>query len=98
LQCIYVNHFLAAGLLLWLCEWAERDLFGYTNHPAFGWACVLLSVALAALTYRLIEAPIENVRNLVKRIRRQADLDELRASSAGGEVAIVDAASARISR
>lgn len=63
---IYLNHFICAGILLWIAEILGSDVFGVTNHPGFGWWCAALSIAMAALTYRLVEAPIEALRRRLK--------------------------------
>lgn len=62
---IYLNHFICAALLLWAAELYGSDIFGTTLKTEFGLWCAALSIALAAVTYRLIEAPIEGLRRRV---------------------------------
>jgi peptidoglycan/LPS O-acetylase OafA/YrhL len=68
---IFINHFFAALLLLELNEVIfERrgsfDFFGRINQPLFGHWTVLASIALAAITFVLLERPLQRSRDRVR--------------------------------
>jgi peptidoglycan/LPS O-acetylase OafA/YrhL len=68
---VFVNHFFAAMVLLELNEliFARRgsfDFFGRINQPLFGHWTVVLSVALSALTFLLLERPLQHSRDRVR--------------------------------
>jgi len=64
---IYLNHFLVAGLLLWLSEAVGWELFGRYDRAAFGVYAILACALFAALTFNLVERPIEILRRKIKR-------------------------------
>jgi peptidoglycan/LPS O-acetylase OafA/YrhL len=68
---VFANHFFAAMVLLELNEliFARRgsfDFFGRLNQPLFGHWTLVLSVALAALTFMLLEKPLQRSRDRVR--------------------------------
>jgi peptidoglycan/LPS O-acetylase OafA/YrhL len=64
---IYLNHFMVAMILLWLTNILGVEIFGSYNHEAFGWSTMVASSLFAALTFRLIERPIDSLRRKIKR-------------------------------
>ena len=56
---IYLNHFLVAGLLLWLAEAIGGEPFGRYGRASFGLVAILACALFAALTFNVVERPIE---------------------------------------
>ena len=81
---IYLNHFLVAGLLLWLSEAVGWELFGRYDRAAFGVYAILACALFAALTFNLVERPIEILR---RKIKRRPDPQAVAASDEAPSVA-----------
>jgi peptidoglycan/LPS O-acetylase OafA/YrhL len=54
---IYLNHFLVAGLLLWLAETIGGEPFGHYGRPAFVLLVMAACALLATVTFNLSRAP-----------------------------------------
>ncbi len=63
---IYLNHFLVAGLLLWLAEAIGGEPFGRYGRASFGLVAILACALFAALTFHVVERPIEVLRRKIK--------------------------------
>jgi peptidoglycan/LPS O-acetylase OafA/YrhL len=68
---VYLNHFFVAFCMLMLQEYLHHVLnsdrvFGIANRPAFGFHATIFSLVLAFVTYRLIERPIETMRDRIR--------------------------------
>jgi peptidoglycan/LPS O-acetylase OafA/YrhL len=63
---IYLNHFLVAGLLLWLAETIGGEPFGHYGRPAFVLLVMAACALLATVTFNLVERPVEIVRRRIK--------------------------------
>jgi peptidoglycan/LPS O-acetylase OafA/YrhL len=48
---IYLNHFMVAGLLLWLMEAIGHEVFGFYASAGFGISLAIASSLVAALTF-----------------------------------------------
>lgn len=63
---IYLNHFMVAGLLLWLMEAIGHEVFGFYASAGFGISLAIASSLVAALTFYLVEHPVELLRRKLK--------------------------------
>jgi peptidoglycan/LPS O-acetylase OafA/YrhL len=63
---IYLNHFLVAGLLLWLAETIGGEPFGHYGRPAFVLLVMAACALLATVTFNLVERPVEILRRRIK--------------------------------
>jgi len=69
---IYLNQFLAGYFLLLANEFITShfglfQFFGRLNQPGFGMASAVASVLLAAILFRLVEHPVDRLRQRLKR-------------------------------
>jgi peptidoglycan/LPS O-acetylase OafA/YrhL len=63
---IYLNHFMVAGLLMWITEAVGREIFGHYSTIGFGLSTIVASSLVAALTFNLVERPVEILRRKLK--------------------------------
>jgi peptidoglycan/LPS O-acetylase OafA/YrhL len=63
---IYLNHFMVAGLLMWITEAVGREIFGHYSAIEFGLSTIVASSLVAALTFNLVERPVEILRRKLK--------------------------------
>ena len=81
---IYLNHFLVAGLLLWLAEIIGDEPFGRYGRPAFVILVLVACSLFAALTFNLVERPVEILR---RKIKSRPNAQAVSASDAAAPVA-----------
>jgi hypothetical protein len=55
-----------AGLLLWLAEAIGGEPFGRYGRASFGLVAILACALFAALTFNVVERPIEVLRRKIK--------------------------------
>jgi peptidoglycan/LPS O-acetylase OafA/YrhL len=70
---IYLNHCLVAGILMWIAEASDPHLFGMFKQPQFGISVAVASALVAALTFNVVERPIEVLQRKVKEPKRWRD-------------------------
>jgi peptidoglycan/LPS O-acetylase OafA/YrhL len=63
---IYLNHLMVAGLLLWLAQAVGSEVFGHYGAISFGVWAIVASSLFAALTFNVIERPVEMLRRRLK--------------------------------
>lgn len=70
---MYINHFLLGATMVWAnlkiqqsLDTGDNPLFGRPNTREFGAAAIILSAGFAALTFVVIERPIQSVRRRVR--------------------------------
>lgn len=69
---LYLNHFIAAALMLVVADVAGSPLFGRTGDLGFSVLGLAVASSMAWLTYRLIEHPLEQWRTAVRGTPRPA--------------------------
>lgn len=78
--------------MLWIAEAAGREVFGYYGDIRFGISTIIACSLFAALTFSLIERPVEILRRKLKRSRNETVPVAAGAASSVGSAFIAEAA------